>query len=99
MNRTDKKAESGVSASCKSRKSAKKAGTAPEKKRFLTPRDWLIMLGVTVVYAVITLVNLGSVNTPENYWAPKNGDSITADVGSATHLQRFYVNNSICDSS
>ncbi len=99
MNRTDKKAESGASALCKSRKSAKKAGTAPEKKRFLTPRDWLIMLGVTVVYAVITLVNLGSVNTPENYWAPKNGDSITADFGSATHLQRFYVNNSICDSS
>lgn len=68
-------------------------------KRFLSGRDWAIMLGVTVAYSVITLLNLGSLNTPEQYWDTKTGQQITVDFGAVTPVQRFYVNSSICDNS
>lgn len=77
--------------------SAEKASGA--KKRFLNKKDWLIMLGVTLVYAAVTLVNLGSMNTPEKYWEAARGEQMVVDFGQETNIQRFYVNSSICNSS
>ena len=69
---------------------------AAPKQRSFTGRDWLIMLSVTVIYAAISLVNLGSTNTPESYWEVQTrGEWVMADFGEVTDVQRIYYNNSI----
>ena len=69
------------------------------KKPFLNRKDWIIMLGVTVIYTVITLLNLGSTNTPEHYWDANIGDQVVVDFGAPTTVQRYHLNTSICHGS
>ncbi len=72
---------------------------AAPKKRFLNRKDWIIMLGVTVVYSVITLMNLGSTNTPEHYWDANIEEQVVVDFGAPTEIQRYHLNTSICHGS
>lgn len=66
------------------------------RKPFLNAKDWAIMLAITVIYAAVAFINLGTTNTPENYWQPdKSGQYVIADFGEETTLQRLYYHNSI----
>ena len=57
----------------------------------MTLRDYLIMLGVTALYAVLALVNLGSVKAPQTYYASKNAeDEIIFDLGEETSFSMLY---------
>lgn len=45
-------------------------------------RDWLLMLGVTLVYAVVALTNLGSMKAPQNPWiSSTRNEQVIIDLG------------------
>lgn len=45
-------------------------------------RDWLLMLGVTLVYAVVALTNLGSMKAPQNPWVSSTrNEQVIIDLG------------------
>ena len=45
-------------------------------------RDWLLMLGVTLVYAVVALTNLGSMKAPQNPWTSSTrNEQVIIDLG------------------
>ncbi|MDL2289157.1 glycosyltransferase family 39 protein [Clostridia bacterium OttesenSCG-928-F22] len=47
----------------------------PQKRQRYTAKDRLLMWGLTLIYALISFVNLGSTNVPETYWRSSlNGD-------------------------
>ena len=44
--------------------------------------DWVLMLSVTLVYAVVTLTTLGSTKAPQNPWKSTNNDeAVIIDLG------------------
>lgn len=57
----------------------------------LDRKDFIIMAVMTVVYAVISLFNLGSLKVPETSWTPlETGESITIDLGKEVAPGRIY---------
>ena len=45
-------------------------------------RDWALMLGLTLVYAVVALTNLGSMKAPQNPWKSTNiNEQVVIDLG------------------
>lgn len=45
-------------------------------------RDWLLMLGVTLVYAIVALTNLGSMKAPQNPWVSSTrNEQVIIDLG------------------
>lgn len=59
-------------------------------KHKLKRKDWFWMGGLTAVYAIVALVNLGSLKGPETVWEPaKSGQSFYVDLGEAKTLDRI----------
>ncbi|MFC7748857.1 phospholipid carrier-dependent glycosyltransferase [Paenibacillus thermoaerophilus] len=57
----------------------------------MTRKDYALMGGLTLVYAVIALINLGSFSAPETYWKPAMpGASVRIDLGSVQTVDRIY---------
>lgn len=53
-------------------------------------RDWLLVTGLTLVYAILSFYNLGSTKAPETVWEPAvSGESFYVDFGSVKHLERI----------
>jgi dolichyl-phosphate-mannose-protein mannosyltransferase len=53
-------------------------------------KEWLLLGGLTLVYAIIALYHLGSLSAPQSYWQPANaGDSFTVEFSSAQQLERM----------
>lgn len=45
-------------------------------------RDWLLMMSVTLVYAVVALTNLGSMKAPQNPWTSSSpNEQVVIDLG------------------
>ena len=52
---------------------------------------WLALL-ITVVYAALALIDLGSTNVPRTWYEPKQiGESFTIDLGSQRTPDRLYL--------
>jgi dolichyl-phosphate-mannose-protein mannosyltransferase len=59
--------------------------TKPDRK------DFLILVPMTLVYLIIALVNLGSLNVPQTSWkALKAGEEIVIDPGRQVNISRIY---------
>ncbi len=53
-------------------------------------KDWILMLSVTLVYAVVALCNLGSTKAPQNPWkSTAYNESVTIDLGE--EQDAFYM--------
>ena len=62
-------------------------------------RDWLLMLGLTLVYSVVALTNLGSTLAPQTQWKPTaDNEQITFDLGSLRQFHMTYYGG-ICDTA
>ena len=62
-------------------------------------RDWLLMLGLTAVYAVVALTNLGSTLAPQTAWkSSAKNEQITFDLGSLRQFHMTYFGG-ICDTA
>jgi dolichyl-phosphate-mannose-protein mannosyltransferase len=60
----------------------------PEIK--LNKLDYRLIAGLTLVYLVFALINLGSLKAPETYWQPANaGESFYADLGSKQSIKKI----------
>lgn len=57
----------------------------------LEKRDFIVMALMTIVYLIISLVNLGSMNVPQTSWnANRAGESIVLDLGRSTEVYKVY---------
>ena len=57
-----------------------------------TKRDRLYLLGITVVYGIVALTNLGSLRAPQTYWdAQTAGESITVSFERTEHVAAYSV--------
>jgi dolichyl-phosphate-mannose-protein mannosyltransferase len=62
----------------------------PDKK------DILIMASMTVIYLVIALINLGSINAPGRYWQPaRAGENFVLDLGRKINVSRIGYHSGI----
>lgn len=71
-----------------------KLSTRPDednpRKSKMSKKDYIIMIALTVIYAVISLVNLGSLKAPETYWKSiVAGESFTVDLGQSYPVERM----------
>ncbi|QSF45552.1 phospholipid carrier-dependent glycosyltransferase [Paenibacillus tianjinensis] len=58
----------------------------------LLRKDWIWMLAITAVYAVLALINLGSTKAPETLWEPAaSGESFYVDLGQSRQLERVNI--------
>lgn len=56
----------------------------------LDKKDYIIMISMTLIYAVIALINLGSLKVPQTSWTPKKaGASFVIDLGREVDLSRI----------
>lgn len=59
--------------------------------RRMTRRDWLILLSVTVSYAVLAFVNLGSMTAPQNAFVSVDpNEQVTMDLGEERTFHALY---------
>ena len=59
-------------------------------------RDWLIMAIMTVLIAVVSFVNLGSIKAASNYWkAAFDGEYVVAEFEEPTHVLRYTYSSNI----
>ncbi|MDQ6418344.1 glycosyltransferase family 39 protein [Paenibacillus sp. LHD-117] len=58
--------------------------------RRLASKDWRWMGGITAVYTIVALVNLGSLKDPETVWHPASaGEGFYVDLGETKQLERL----------
>ncbi|RIX52462.1 phospholipid carrier-dependent glycosyltransferase [Paenibacillus nanensis] len=58
-------------------------------KHKLRRKDWIWMGSLTAVYAIVALVNLGSMKAPDTVWQPaQSGQSFYIDLGEVKTLDR-----------
>ena len=63
-----------------------------DNKLHFTKRDTLFMLGITLVYGVVALTNLGSMKAPQTYWySDKAGESVTVKFSKVEQVTAFSV--------
>ena len=66
----------------------------------LKMRDWLAMGSITLVYALIALVNLGSMSAPQSVWMSTDaGEQVTFDLGEIREFHLSYFGSSFNDKS
>lgn len=73
---------------------AVRTGTIAPSRRFdkLTKKDYIIMLAITLVYAVIALYNLGFMYAPESQWSTEEeGTIIDLDFGAVSDITKISV--------
>jgi len=52
-------------------------------------KDWIIVAVISLIYGIVTLVNLGSTDAPKTVWQPSTTeDYIVFDLGESKQLQR-----------
>lgn len=55
-------------------------------------KDWVWMSAITAVYAIVALINLGSMKSPETVWQPASGgESFYIDLGETKQLEKVNV--------
>ncbi len=63
----------------------------PEKTQRLDAKDWLLMLGVTLVYAALALSNLGATKAPQKPWiSTAEENTAVFDLGSVRRFNVLY---------
>lgn len=54
----------------------------PDSSLHWKKRDWVLMLGLTAIYAVVALTNLGSLKAPQNPWkSTTRSEQVVIDLG------------------
>lgn len=67
-------------------------------KLVLTKTDYLLMLGMTLIYLFIALINLGSTNVPETGWTPHyNGESFVVAFKEPVPISRISFFSALGD--
>lgn len=72
---------------------------ATDNKLHFKKKDWIFCLALTAVYAVISIVRLGTTSFPTNAWNGDAGDSVRIEFGRSVKLSDVWQNSGIsyCD--
>ena len=62
-----------------------------DNKLHYTRKDYLFCLIITLVYTVVAIVNLGSLNAPESYWIGTDNDSFTISLGEGVYVSEVRI--------
>lgn len=63
-----------------------------EERHWFTRRDTVYMLALTLVYAVVALLNLGSLRAPETYWySGTPGETIQIEFEGEVQISEYWV--------
>ena len=69
-----------------------------DNKLHYTRRDMLFLLGITLVYGVVALTNLGSTSAPQTYWlSEKAGETVTVRFQKSERITAYSVYGNIDD--
>jgi hypothetical protein len=84
----------------KRKKRAKKQTILPklatDDKLHYTKRDILYVLGITLIYGIVALTNLGSLTAPQNDWeAETPGESVVVSFGQTVTVAAYSVYGNI----
>ena len=72
---------------------------ASDHRLHLKKRDFVLMLAVTAVYAIVAFINLGATSAPQNGWTSSHGgECVTFDLDE-THTFRMSYYGGICNST
>ena len=67
-----------------------------EDRHWFSKRDATIVMALTAVYAVVALLNLGSMKAPQTYWrASTPGETIHVKFGKPVHIAEYWVYGNI----
>ncbi|MEA4913024.1 MAG: glycosyltransferase family 39 protein [Christensenella sp.] len=67
-----------------------------DNKLHYSKRDILFVLGITLVYGVVALTNLGSTTAPQTYWySNQAGESITVKFNAVEHVSAYSIYGNI----
>lgn len=81
-----------------SRRTSILPGLPTDNKLHYSTRDILFVLGITLVYGVVALTNLGSTSAPQTYWySAKAGESVTVRFEKSEHVAAYSVYGNIDD--
>lgn len=73
--------------------------TKKDHRLNLRRKDYLLILAVTLVYAVVAFVNLGTTSAPQTSWvASTSGETIEFDLGETQSFRMIYYGG-ICNSN
>lgn len=61
----------------------------------LDRKDRRVILVVTLLYTLLTLLNLGTLSFPTEEWSPEAGDQIVLDFGGSVDVYSVWVNGNI----
>lgn len=68
---------------------------ADNKLRY-TKRDMLFLFGITLIYGIVALTNLGSTSVPQTYWSSETvGESLTVRFERTEHVTAYSVYGNI----
>lgn len=68
-----------------------------DTKLHYTRKDWIFVVTLTLVYAVLALTNLGGTNAPENYWKANAGTKATLYFDGDVVVNRITQNGGIAN--
>ena len=61
-----------------------------QRQKLLQRKDWIWMGAITLIYAVVALVQLGSMKGPESVWQPASSNqSFYVDLGEVKQLEKI----------
>lgn len=83
--------EGGKKGKSNTKTSRVELGLPHDTKLNLTKRDRLLCLGLTLIYAVIALLNLGSLQAPETAWQATFGDKVTITLEEETQISAVWL--------
>jgi predicted membrane-bound dolichyl-phosphate-mannose-protein mannosyltransferase len=66
-----------------------------DTKLHFTKRDRIYLIALTVVYGIIALVRLGTLNFPTSYWSGNVGDTVRIEFGRSVKLSDVWQNTGI----
>lgn len=71
---------------------------SPDKSRRLNKKDYILMLAITVVYAAVAFINLGSTNIPEPAAVlDHEGDSIVIELSEESFIETMWHYAGYCE--
>lgn len=66
-----------------------------DNKLHFTGRDRIYIIAVTAVYAIVSLIRLGTLSFPVNSWEGNKGDTVRIDFGRSVKISAIWQNSGI----
>lgn len=61
-----------------------------------TRKDWIFLLGITLIYGAVALFNLGTTSAPETHWKSQTaGETVTIEFDKTHTVSSFWVYGNI----